>query len=141
MSVIVVMKKSQVAGPGWRGSVLLKPGEKPGKVLPMRVGMAKKYMPWGEIVLVSVLGGFLMLGLAIAGLWIYRWVWDAQALVSLNGDEQNLYGAVAFGVGFVVTAVALAITTAKKSGSAIVSAGEKKRPASSRLEEKWRRRS
>jgi len=102
--------------------------------------MAKKYMPWGEIVLVSILGGFVVLGLAIAGLWIYRWTWDAQALVSLSGDEQNLYGASAFGAGFLVTAVVLAITTAKKSGSGIVSMPQKKRPSSSRLEDKWRRR-
>src|SRR5512146_1849706 len=100
----------------------------------MRVGMAKKHIPWGEILLVSILGGFLAVALAIAGLWIYRWAWDAQALVSLNGDEENLYGAISFGVGFVLTAVVLAATTAKKSGSGIVSLPEKKGPGSSRLE-------
>ncbi len=135
------MKKSGVGASGWRGGVLFKPGEKPGKVLQMRVGMAKKYMPWGEIVLVSLLGGFLTVGLAIVGLWIYRWMWDSQALVSTAGDEQNLYGAIAFGIGFVVTTVVLVMATAKKSGSGIVSIPEKKRPGSSRLEDKWRRRS
>lgn len=103
--------------------------------------MAKNYVPWGEIVLLSVLGGFVVLGVAIVGLWLYRWALDAQALVTLNGDEQNLYVVIAFGIGFVITAVALAITTAKKSGSGIVSLPEKKRPGSSRLEDKWRRRS
>jgi hypothetical protein len=138
--VIVEMKKSQVVARGWRGGVLLKPGERPGKVLRMRLGMAKKYMPWEEIGLVSLLGGFLTVGLAIAGLWIYRWTWDAQALVSISGDEQNLYGAIAFGIGFVITAAVLAITTPKKSGSGIISLPEKKRPGSSKLEDKWRRR-
>ncbi|MDT8068852.1 MAG: hypothetical protein ROO76_11880 [Terriglobia bacterium] len=135
------MKKSDVVAPGWRSGVLLKPGEKPGKVLRMRLRMAKNYVPWGEIVLLSVLGGFVVLGVAIVGLWLYRWALDAQALVTLNGDEQNLYVVIAFGIGFVITAVALAITTAKKSGSGIVSLPEKKRPGSSRLEDKWRRRS
>lgn len=134
------MKKSDGAS-GWRGGVLLKPGEKPGKVLQMRVGMAKKHMPWEEIGLVSLLGGFLTVGLVVAGLWIYRWIWNSQALVSMNGDEQNLYGAIAFGIGFVITAVVLAITTAKRSGSGIVSMPEKKRPGGSKLEDKWRRRS
>lgn len=103
--------------------------------------MAKKHLPWGEILLVSILGGFLMVVVAVAGLWIYRWTWDSQALVSLDGNEQNLYGAIAFGIGFVITAVALAMTTTKKSGSGIVSMPEKKRPSSSKLEDKWRRRS
>ncbi len=135
------MKKSQVGAPGWRGGVLLKPGEKPGKVFQMGLRMAKKHMPWEEIALVALLGGFLAVALAIVGLWIYQWTWDAQALVSLNGDEQSLYAATAFGVGFVVTAVALAMTTAKKSGTGIVIMPEKKRPRSSKLEDKWRRRS
>ena len=103
--------------------------------------MANKHLPWEEIGLVALLGGFLTVGLAIAGLWIYRWTWDAQALVSLDGDQQNLYGAIAFGIGFVITAIALVVTTAKKSGSGIVSMPEKKRPGSSKLEDKWRRRS
>lgn len=102
--------------------------------------MAKKHLPWEEIGLLALLGGFLTVGLAIAGLWMYRWAWDSQALVSMNGDEQNLYGAVAFGVGFVITVVALAVTTAKKSRSRIVNMPEKKLPGSSRLEDKWRRR-
>ena len=138
--MIVEMKKSRVAASGWRGDVLLKPGEKPGRVLQMGSRMAKKHMPWGEIVLVSILGGFLTVGVAIAGLWIYRWAWDAQALIGKTGDEQNLYGLIAFGIGFVVTAAVLAATTATKSGSGVVTIPEKKRPGSSRLEDKWRRR-
>ncbi len=120
--------------------MLLRPGEKPGKVLRMRVGMAKKHMPWGEIVLVSILGGFLTVAMAIAGLWTYRWSWDAEALASMSGDEQNLYAAIVFGIGFVVTAAVLTVTTAKRSGSGIASMPEKKRPGSSKLEDKWRRR-
>ncbi len=103
--------------------------------------MAKKHMPWAEIVLVSILGGFVVLGLAIAGLWIYRWVWDSQVLVSLSGDEQNLYGAIAFLIGFVVTAIALALTTAKRPVSRLTGMDQKKPPGNSRLEDKWRRRS
>jgi hypothetical protein len=103
--------------------------------------MAKKSVPWDEIVLVSLLGGLLVLGVVVVSLWIYRWAWDSQALSSMTGEEENLYGALAFGVGFVVTAVVLAMTTAKKSGSGIVSPGEKKRPGSERFEDRRRRRS
>lgn len=102
--------------------------------------MAKKSVPWDEVLLVSLLGGLLVLGLAVVGLWIYRWAWDSQAMSSMTGDEESLYGAIVFGAGFVVTAVVLAMTTAKKSSSGIVSMPEKKRPGSSRLEDKWRRR-
>ena len=103
--------------------------------------MAKKYMPWEEIVLVSLLGGVLALGVAIAGLWMYRWVWDSEARVSMSGGEGNLYAAIAFGIGFLVTAVVLAMTTAKKSRAGVVNIDQKKRPGSSRFEDKWRRRS
>jgi hypothetical protein len=108
--------------------------------LQLRVRMAKKYMPWEEIVLVSLLGGVAALGLAIAGLWMYRWAWDLEALVSISGDERNLYAAAAFGIGFVVTAVVLAMTTAKKAGAGVVSIDQKKRPGSTRFEDRRRNR-
>jgi hypothetical protein len=139
--VIVVMKKSDVGAPGWRAGARLKPGEKPGKVLQMRPGMAKTSMPWGEIALVSLLGGLLTVGLAVVGLWIYRWMWNSQALVPWSVDERNLYSAMAFGTGAVITTVVLTITTARKSATRIASLPEKRRPGSSKLEDKWRRRS
>jgi hypothetical protein len=135
------MKKSRVAALGWRGGVLLRTGENPGRDLQMGSRMAKKHMPWEEIVLVALLGGFLTVGFAIVGLAFYRWTWDAQALVSMNGDEQNLYGAISFGIGFVVTAVVLAITTAKKArATGVVIPTNKKRPQSSSFEDRRRRR-
>ncbi len=100
--------------------------------------MAKKSMPWGEILLVSLLGGFLVVGLAVACLWVYRWAWDSQALVSVTGDEEDLYGVIAFGIGAVVTAVALVMTTTKKLRSEIVSVSKKK-PGSMRFEDRRRR--
>ncbi len=102
--------------------------------------MAKKYMPWEEIGLVSLLGGLSVLGLAVAGLWIYRWAWDPEALVTMTANEEYLYGAIAFGIGFVVLAIVLAMTTAKKSGSRIVGVGRKKRPEGQRFEDRRRRR-
>ena len=102
--------------------------------------MAKKYMPWEEIVLVSLLGGALALGLAIAGLWMYRWAWDSEELVSMSGGEGNLYAAIAFGIGFVVTAAVLALTTAKKSRARVVSIDQKKWPGSTRFEDRRRNR-
>ena len=133
------MKKSDGHAP-WSGA-RWKPGEKPGKVLQMRPGMAKTSMPWAEIALASLLGGLLAVGLGIAGLWIYRWMWDTQALVPLTGDERNLYSAIAFGTGLVITALMLTITTARKPVTGITSLPEKRRPSSSKLEDKWRRRS
>ncbi len=135
------MKKSDIGVPERRGGVLLKPGEQPGRVLQMRPGLARTKMSWGEIALVSVLDGFLVLSLAIAVLWIYRWTWNPRALVSLSRGQQSLYGAIAIGVGFVSTAALLVTTGLKKSRSGIVSLPEKKRPSSSKLEDKWRRRS
>ena len=101
--------------------------------------MAKKFVPWEEIVLVSLLGGVLALGLAIAGLWMYRWAWDSEAL-AMSGDEGNLYAAIAFGIGFVMTAAVLALTTAKKSRAGVVSIDQKKRPGSTRFEDRRRNR-
>lgn len=139
--MIVEIKKSDVGAPGWRAGARLKPGEKPGKVLQMRPGTAKTSMPWAEIALASLLGGLLAVGLSIVGLWIYRWMWDSQALVPLSVDERNLYSAMAFGTGVVITAVVLTITTARKSVTWAASLPEKRRPGSTKLEDKWRRRS
>jgi hypothetical protein len=139
--VIVEMKMSDVGAPEWRTGARLKPGEKPGKVLQMQPGMAKTSLPWAEIALASLLGGLLTVGLAFVGLWIYRWMWDPQALVPMSVDERNLYSAMAFGTGVVIAAIVLTITTARKPVTRIASLPQKRRPVSSKLEEKWRRRS
>ncbi len=67
--------------------------------------MAKKHMPWEEILLWSLLGGVLVYGLSWIGLAVYRWVWDAEALRSLTGDEMKLYSFGVVGVGALFAAI------------------------------------
>jgi hypothetical protein len=70
--------------------------------------MAKRYMPWEEIALWSLLGGVLAIGLSWTGLSVYRWVWDEQALSSLTGKQRELYSLAVVGTGALITAVVLA---------------------------------
>jgi hypothetical protein len=69
--------------------------------------MAKKHLPWEEIVLWSLLGGVLAVGLGWVGLTMYRWFWNEQALISLTGDQSKLYSLAVCGVGALVTAIVL----------------------------------
>lgn len=88
--------------------------------------MAKKYMPWEEIALWSLLGGVLALGLGFVGLAIYRWAWDDEALRAITAGDRNLYAFSAFGIGFLLSAAILMFGT-KTSGSTSVGRGNLKR--------------
>jgi hypothetical protein len=70
--------------------------------------MAKKHLPWEEIVLWSLLGGVLAVGLSWFGLTVYRWAWDDQALLEATGDRQKIYALAVCGIGGLITAVVLA---------------------------------
>jgi hypothetical protein len=71
--------------------------------------MAKKHLPWEEIVLWSLLGGVFAVGMSWVGLTAYRWAWDDQALLQVTGDRQNIYALAVCGIGALVTAVVLAL--------------------------------
>jgi uncharacterized membrane protein YbhN (UPF0104 family) len=66
--------------------------------------MARKHLPWEEILLWSLLGGVLVYGLSWVGLAIYRWVWDEEALQVLTGDQMKLYSFGVVAVGALLTA-------------------------------------
>jgi hypothetical protein len=89
--------------------------------------MAKRYMPWEEIVLWSLLGGVLALGVAAAGLWLYRWAWNEQALLDMTVQQEKLYSLLVFATGAAVTAAALTLGAAKRTGSGITGFDNKKR--------------
>ena len=88
--------------------------------------MAKKYMPWEEIALWSLLGGVITLGLGFIGLAIYRWAWDDEALRAITVGDRNLYALSVFGIGFLLSA-AILMFGAKTSGSTLVGRGTTKR--------------
>ena len=69
--------------------------------------MAKKHMPWEEILLWSLLGGVLVYGLSWVGLTVYRWAWDDTALRELTGDQMKLYSFGVVGVGALLTVIVL----------------------------------
>ena len=69
--------------------------------------MAKKHMPWEEILLWSLLGGVLVYGLSWIGLAVYRWVWDEEALRELTGDQMKLYSLGVVGVGALLIATVM----------------------------------
>jgi hypothetical protein len=69
--------------------------------------MARKHLPWEEIVLWSLLGGVLAVGLSWLALTIYRWVWNEQALTTLTGDQWKLRAMAVVAVGGLVTAIVL----------------------------------
>jgi hypothetical protein len=69
--------------------------------------MARKHLPWEEILLWSLLGGVLVYGLSWFGLAGYRWIWDDEALRELTSDEMKLYSFGVVAVGALLTAVVL----------------------------------
>ena len=69
--------------------------------------MAKKHMPWEEILLWSLLVGVLIYGLSWAGLVVYRWAWNEDALRALTGDQMKLYSLGVVGAGALLTAIVL----------------------------------
>ena len=69
--------------------------------------MAKRHMPWEEILLWSLLGGVFIYGLSWVGLALYREIWDEEALRSLIGDRWTLYSFGVVGTGALLTAAVL----------------------------------
>ena len=69
--------------------------------------MAKKHLPWEEVLLWSLLGGVLVYGLSWAGLEVYRWAWNEEALRELTSDQMKLYSFGVVGVGALLTAIVL----------------------------------
>lgn len=69
--------------------------------------MAKKHLPWEETLLWSLLGGVLVYGLSWAGLTVYRWVWNDEALRELTADQFKLYSLGVVAVGGLMTAIVL----------------------------------
>lgn len=69
--------------------------------------MAKKHLPWEEILLWSLLGGVLVYGLSWLGLAVYRWAWDEEALRELTSDQMKLYSFGVVAVGALLAASGL----------------------------------
>jgi hypothetical protein len=89
--------------------------------------MAKKHLPWEEIVLWSLLGGVLAIGLSWFGLTVYRWAWDDQALLEATGDKQRVYSLAVFGIGALFTAILLAFARHEETRPVVLNKDRKRR--------------
>jgi hypothetical protein len=90
--------------------------------------MAKKHMPWEEILLWSLLGGVLLYGLGWVGLFVYRLAWNDEALRELTADQFKLYSLAVVAVGGLLTAIVLWFGAKRET------------PVERREIDKWRRR-